>query len=154
MYFNFALNLNMSLSSVDNLFKQFGPRSGAAFSRDLKGFQTVWHFRGYDKFELNPIFYCCVKTLHDFVSRWYQLISISNISDSDQAQHSVWTWSWSKLFDTLEVTTSWSWTNVFKLWVKPLHDIVICWKPFQVIWIQIRPNILPAPVRGPNYLTL
>ena len=41
MYFNFALNLNMTLSSVDNPFKQFGPRSGPTFSQDLKGVQTV-----------------------------------------------------------------------------------------------------------------
>ena len=27
MYFNFALNLYMTLSSADNPFKQFGPRS-------------------------------------------------------------------------------------------------------------------------------
>ena len=41
MYFNFALNLNMTLSSVDNPFKHFGPRSGPTFCPDLKGAQTV-----------------------------------------------------------------------------------------------------------------
>ena len=41
MYLNFALNLYMTLSSADNAFKQFGPRSGPAFCSDLKGVQTV-----------------------------------------------------------------------------------------------------------------
>ena len=68
MYFNFALNLNMTLSSDDNPFKQYGPRSGPTFYLDLIGVktlsgptfcldlirdQTVWHFRGYDKLKLN-----------------------------------------------------------------------------------------------------
>ena len=35
MYFNFALNFNMTLSSADNAFKQFGPRSGPTFCPDL-----------------------------------------------------------------------------------------------------------------------
>ena len=56
MYFNFALNLNMTLSSADNPFKQFGPRSGLTFCPDLIEVQTVWHFRGYDKLELNQYF--------------------------------------------------------------------------------------------------
>ena len=55
MYFNFALNFNMTLSSADNPFKQFEPRSGPTFCPELIGV---------------------------------------------------------KLFDTLEVMTSWSWTNV------------------------------------------
>ena len=55
MYFNFALNLNMLLSSAGNPFKQFGPRSGPTFCPDLIGV---------------------------------------------------------KLYDTLEVMTSWSWTDV------------------------------------------
>ena len=70
MYFNFALNFYMTLSSADNPFKQFGPRSGPTFCQDLIGV---------------------------------------------------------KLFDTLEVMTSWSWTDVFQLYVKLLHDIVIWW---------------------------
>ena len=37
MYFNFALNLYMTLSSADNPFKQFGPRSGPTFCPDLIG---------------------------------------------------------------------------------------------------------------------
>ena len=37
MYFNFVLNLNMTLSSADNLFKQFGRRSGPKFCKDLIG---------------------------------------------------------------------------------------------------------------------
>ena len=56
MYFYFALNLYMKLSSVDNPFKQFGPRSGPSFCPDLIGVQTVCHFRGYDKLELNQCF--------------------------------------------------------------------------------------------------
>ena len=37
MYFNFALKLYMTLSSANNPFKQFGPRSGPAFHLDLIG---------------------------------------------------------------------------------------------------------------------
>ena len=37
MYFNFVLNLNMTLSSADKCFKQFGPRSGQTFCPDLIG---------------------------------------------------------------------------------------------------------------------
>ena len=53
MYFNFALNLNMTLSSADDPFKQFGPRSGPTFCLDKIGDQTVQHFGGYDKLKLN-----------------------------------------------------------------------------------------------------
>ena len=53
MYFNFALNLYMTLSSADNPFKQLEPRSDPKFCPDLIGVQTVWHFRGNDKFKLN-----------------------------------------------------------------------------------------------------
>ena len=41
MYFNFALNLYMTLSSVDNPFEQFGPRAGPSFCPALIGVQTV-----------------------------------------------------------------------------------------------------------------
>ena len=37
MYFNFVLNLYMTLSSADNPFKKFGPRSGLTFCPDLIG---------------------------------------------------------------------------------------------------------------------
>ena len=37
MYFNFALNFFMTLSSADNPFKQFGPGSGPTFCLDLIG---------------------------------------------------------------------------------------------------------------------
>ena len=47
MYFNFSLNLYMTLSSADNPFKQFGPRSGLTFCPDLIGVQTVWQFKGH-----------------------------------------------------------------------------------------------------------
>ena len=50
MFFNFASHLSMTLSSADNPFKQFGPRSGLTFFIEV---QNVWHFRGYDKFKLN-----------------------------------------------------------------------------------------------------
>ena len=56
MYFNFVLNLYMTLSSADNPFKQFGPRSGPTFCPDLLGVKTVLRFRGYDKLELNQCF--------------------------------------------------------------------------------------------------
>ena len=61
MYFNFALNLYMTLSSADNPSKQFGPRAvgprtGPTFCPDLIGVQTVLHLRGYDKLEINQWF--------------------------------------------------------------------------------------------------
>ena len=59
MYFNFALNLNITLSSADNPFKQFGLKSGLTFCLDKIGIQTVWRFRSYDKLKLNK----CILTL-------------------------------------------------------------------------------------------
>ena len=53
MFFNFALHLYMTLTSADNPFKQFGPRSGPTFFIEV---QNVWHFRGYDKLKLNLYF--------------------------------------------------------------------------------------------------
>ena len=53
MFFNFALHLYMTLSSADNPFKQFGPRSGPTYFIKV---QNVWHFRGYDKLKLNLYF--------------------------------------------------------------------------------------------------
>ena len=53
MYFNNGLNFFMTMSSADNHFKQFGPRSGWTFCQDLIGVQTVRHFRGYDELKLN-----------------------------------------------------------------------------------------------------
>ena len=41
MYFNFSLSLNMTLLSLNNPFKQFGPRSGPTFCPDLIGVKTV-----------------------------------------------------------------------------------------------------------------
>ena len=64
MYFNFALNLYMTLSFADNHFKQFGPRSGSTFCPDLIGVKTVWHFRGYDKLKLNR----CILTLTETIT--------------------------------------------------------------------------------------
>ena len=67
MYFNFAFNLYMALSSAVNPFKQFGPRSGLTFCSDLIGVQTVWHFKGYEKLRLNRCILIFVKPLHDIV---------------------------------------------------------------------------------------
>ena len=53
MFSNFALHPYMTLSSVDNTFKQFGSRSGPTFFIEV---QNVWHFRGYDKLKLNLYF--------------------------------------------------------------------------------------------------
>ena len=39
MFFNFALHLYMTLSSADNPFKQFGPRSGPFFVQALSRFR-------------------------------------------------------------------------------------------------------------------
>ena len=56
MFFNFVLHLYMTLSSADNPFKQFGPRSGPISCPGLIEVQNVWHFRGYDKLKLNLYF--------------------------------------------------------------------------------------------------
>ena len=113
MHFNFALNLYMTLSSADNPSKQFGSRSGPTFCLDLIGVQTVLHFICYDKLELNQCFIFDWNLYIDFVSRWHLRINVSNNLDPDQAQHSAWTWSGSKLFDTLEVIKRWNRTDVF-----------------------------------------
>ena len=47
MYFNFALNLYMTLSSANNPSKQFGPRSGPTFCADLIGVKL------FDALEVN-----------------------------------------------------------------------------------------------------
>ena len=84
MYFNFALNLYMTLSSADNPFKQIGPRSGSTFCPDLIGIQSVWNFRGYDMLKLNR----CILTLHlTFTWQCHLLITLSNKLDPDQARH-------------------------------------------------------------------
>ena len=56
MYFNFDLNFNTTLSSADNLFKKFRPRSGPTFCPDLIGVQTVKHFTGYEKLSWTDVF--------------------------------------------------------------------------------------------------
>ena len=40
MYLNFVFDLYMTLSSADNPFKQFGPRSSPTFCPELLGVQT------------------------------------------------------------------------------------------------------------------
>ena len=67
MFFNFALHLYMTLSSADNPFKQFGPRSGPISCPGLIEVQNVWHFRGYDKLKLNLFFRLSVKFSCDIV---------------------------------------------------------------------------------------
>ena len=81
MYLNFALNLNMTLSSADNTYKQFRPRSGLIFWPDLIGVQTVWHFRGYDQLELNQCFI--------FVLNLYMALSAYDICG--QVFQRIWT---------------------------------------------------------------
>ena len=58
MYFNFDLIFNMTLSSADNHFKQFRPRSGPNLSGPDRG-PTVKYFRVYEKVKLNR----CILTL-------------------------------------------------------------------------------------------
>ena len=53
MYLNFALNFYMTLSSADNPFKKFGPRSGPTFCQDLTGVKPFDALRGYDKLKLS-----------------------------------------------------------------------------------------------------
>ena len=99
MYFNFALYLNMTLSSADNPFKQFGPRSGLTFCPDLIGAKlfdtlevmTSWSWTNV-LFLPEPFTWLC-----------QQLTSADKCFkklDPDQAQHFVQIWSGSKLFDT------------------------------------------------------
>ena len=140
MYFNFALNLYMILSSADNPSKQFRPKSGPIICPDLIGVQTVWRFRGYDKLELNQCFIFIWNIYIDFVSRWHLGINVSNNLDPDQAQHSVWTWSVSKLFDTLEVMSSWSWTDVFNFALNLNMTLSSADNPFK----QFRPRSGPT----------
>ena len=61
MYFNYALNFYMTLSSDDNHLTQFGPRSGPTFCLDLIGVKlfdilevmTNWSWTNVFKFALN-----------------------------------------------------------------------------------------------------
>ena len=97
MYFDFALNLYMILSSADNPFKQFGPRSSPTYCPDLIGVQTVWHFRGYDKLKLNR----CILTLSSADNLFKQFGTRLRLTFC-----LVWkflTWSRSKLFDTVVI---------------------------------------------------
>ena len=71
MYFNFALSFYLTLSSADNPFKQFRPRSGLTFCPDLISVKTAWYFRDYDKFELNQCFI--------FVLNFYMTLSADDI---------------------------------------------------------------------------
>ena len=71
MYFNYGLNFYVTLSSADNPFKQTERRSGPSFCSDLIGVQTVWHFRGVDKLELNNCFI--------FVLNLYKTLSADDI---------------------------------------------------------------------------
>ena len=108
MYFNFALNLYMTLSSADNPFKQIGPRSGSTFCPGLIGIQTVWHFRGYDKVE--PMYF-------NFALNLYMTLSSADNpfkqfgprSDPKFCPDLIGV----QTVDTLEVMTSWSWTDIF-----------------------------------------
>ena len=113
MCFNFAFSFYVTLSSADNPFKQFGPWLGPTFCPDLIGVLTVWQrIERLWQVGVKPMFYFFMKPLHDFVSRWHLRINVSNTLDPDQAQHSVWTWSGSNLFDTLEV---------MKRWIEPMY---------------------------------
>ena len=88
----------MTLSSADNAFKQFGPRSGPTFCPDLIGVKLFSHLRGYDKLKLNQ----CILTMRKtFTWHCHLLITLSNNLDPDQAQHSVRTW-WGSNCSTLE----------------------------------------------------
>ena len=100
MYFNFALNLYKTLSSADNPFKQIGPRSGLTVCPDLKGVQTVWHYKGYDKLKLTR----CIFT---FVLNLYMTLSSADNPFKQFGPRS------GSTFDTIKVMTSWSWTDVF-----------------------------------------
>ena len=74
MFFNFVLHLYMTLSSADNPFKQFGPRSGPISCPGLIEVQNVWHFRGYDKLKLNLYFkFNIVICRYPFQTIWTQI---------------------------------------------------------------------------------
>ena len=70
----------MTLSSADNHFKQFKPRSGLTLCWDLIGIQTFKHFRGYEKLKIDQMYFI-------FVLNFY--MTLSSAHDPDQAQHSV-----------------------------------------------------------------
>ena len=53
MLLNFAFNLNITLSSADNPFKQFGPKSGPDILSGQDRDPNCLTLRGYDKLKLN-----------------------------------------------------------------------------------------------------
>ena len=153
MYFNFALNLNMTLSSADNPFKQFGPRSGPTFCQDLIRVQTVWHFRGYDKLELNQCFI--------FALNLYMTLSSADNPFKQFGPRS----GLSFCLDLIGVQTVWHFRGYDKLELNNCFIFVlnlymtlpaddICWSVFQTIWTQFSPDILSGHDPGPNCLTL
>ena len=70
MYFNFALNFNMSLSSAHNPFKQFGPRSGPTFCQDLIWVNLFDTLEYMTSWIWTDLFLLCLKLLHDIVIWW------------------------------------------------------------------------------------
>ena len=82
--------------------------------RKYIGVQTVCHLEVMTSWT-NVLF--LRKTFTWLCQHMNLLTSVSNNLDPDQSQHSVQTWSRSKLFDTLDVMTSWSWTNVLNLYM-------------------------------------
>ena len=63
MYFNYALNFNMTVSSADNHFKQLGPRSGPTFCLDLIGVK-LYEALEVMKIEVEPMYFNFVLNLN------------------------------------------------------------------------------------------
>ena len=68
MYFNFDLNFNMTLSSADNPFKQFGPKIRPHILSGPDRGQNCLTLKRLLQVGVEPMVYYCVKPLHDFVS--------------------------------------------------------------------------------------
>ena len=101
---------DMTLPSADHPFKQFGPRLGLTFCPDQIGVQTVWHFRGYDKLKLNRCIFNFALNLS-----WHCHLLIIHFKQIGPRSGSTFCPDLIRIqtFDTLEVMTSWSWTDVF-----------------------------------------
>ena len=109
MYFNFALNLYMTLPSADNPFKWLDPDQAQHSVRTWYGFKlfdalevmTSWSWTNLFQHALNL---CMTLSSADYPFKQFGPRSgLTFCTDLIGV----------KLFDTLEVMTSWSWTNVF-----------------------------------------
>ena len=139
MYFNFALNFNMALSSADNPFKQFGPRSGPTFCPDLIEVKLFDTLEAMTSWSWTIVFY--------FSLNLYMTLSSADNSFKQFGPRSGPTFCLDligvKLFDTLEVMTSWSWTDVFNYALNFYMTLSSADNPFKQFGPRSGPTICP-----------